>query len=174
MCACMHIGIYTFRHACSQTYITLCICMHAFISVNMYACMYACACMCTKCTAISLYTYFKSLNKYDCHIANMNHSVIMLHWHIEPAFLLVYAKTQPIEISISYNISMYGPAKICFSICHVYKLVHNYVSVNTSYELIAINNVTKSTAIYISHYWHMPMNKYVHTTAYICPTSLLL
>ena len=70
----------------------------------MYACMH------TKCAPTSLYTYLMSLNKYDFHIANMNHTAIMLYGHIDPMFLHKPAKTQTPAISTSLVIAMYGPA----------------------------------------------------------------
>ena len=63
--------------------------------------------------------------------------------------------------------------------CCVWQLFYvqisdNYVSIYTSYELTAINNVTESRYAYSFHYWHTPLNKYVSHTANIHPSALLL
>ena len=51
----------------------------------------------------------------------------------------------------------------------------NYVNICTTHQINAINNVTTNTGvIYISHYWHMPLRKYLCQIAYICPTAYRL
>ena len=62
---------------------------------------------------------------------------------------------------------------------HICQLLHmyicnNYISIYTSYELNAINNVTKSTCIHTFHITDMPLNKYSCHIAHTCPTALLL
>ena len=86
-------------YVCSQTFMS--VCMH------VWKCMYAC--MYSKSTAMSLYTYLMPLNKYDCLTPNMIHTVIMLHGSIDPTFLHMCPKTQPTATS-PYVIAMYGPA----------------------------------------------------------------
>ena len=63
-------------------------------------------------------------------------------------------------------------------ICNISQLhgqiSYNYVSIYTSYQLNAINNVTKSTGIHKnSHYWHMPLSKYSCYIAHIYTTAIL-
>ena len=70
-------------------------CLHACIKIS---------------TPMSLYTYLMSLNKYDCHIANISHTAIMLHAHIDPTFLHMSAKMQETSISTLHVIDMHVPA----------------------------------------------------------------
>ena len=49
-------------------------------------------CETEQCTHIS----YISLNKYGCHIANIAHTTHMLHGHIDPTFLHMYAKLQQV------------------------------------------------------------------------------
>ena len=58
---------YTFSYACSQTYMR----QHVYVCMYecRYVCIYPCTCtsMCIKSTAMSMYTFLMSLNRYDCH-----------------------------------------------------------------------------------------------------------
>ena len=64
-------------------------------------------------------------------------------------------------------------------ICHVCQFLHvhisdNYVSIYTSYELTAINNMTRRISIYTSHYWHMPLKKYACPITHVCQTAPII
>ena len=59
------------------------------MSVDMYACMYACEPNLLSCHP----KIFDVTEKCDCHIANMTHTAIMQKGHIDPTFLYMYAKT---------------------------------------------------------------------------------
>ena len=48
----------------------------------------------------------------------------------------------------------------------------NYASINTSYEITTINNVTMSTSIHIIAIWFL--NKYDYHIAHVCPIAFLL
>ena len=69
-------------------------------------------------------------------------------------------------------------AFVCVYISHIQitscAQIKIYISIYTSYELSAVNSVTKEHRyIYISHYWHMRLNRYPCHTACICSTALL-
>ena len=81
---------------------------HQSVCVYMYKCIYVC--ICTMSSPMSLYIYFMSGNKYDCHITNINHSAIMIIGHFDPTFLHMCAKIQPTAISTSPLIAMYRSA----------------------------------------------------------------
>ena len=154
---CINLGIDVARH----TWVHMC--MYAYMHECTYGCR--CACMCTKSTAMTLYIYLMSWSIYNCHIANMTNTAIMLIWAHRPNLLHVCAKTQPTSQVIQ---------QICLPICHIYTFVHvhiwhNYVSINTSYEFTAINNMTRSTFVNTVH-----MYKYTSDIAHICLPALLL
>ena len=48
----------------------------------------------------------------------------------------------------------------------------NYVSIHASFEMSEMDSVNGSTDI--SHYWHIPLNKYVCHIVQVCPTALLM
>ena len=71
----------------------------------------------------------------------------------------------PIDMLIKYHTCQ---------VLHVH-IWYNYAHIYTLYELDANNNMDQEHwYTYISHYWHMPWNKYACHTAHICPTSFLL
>ena len=97
-----------------------------------------------------------SLNKYDCHIANITHTAIYTTGIQNQHFWIHVPKHNQVQYLL-HMLSLYmGQQQICISICNIYNLVqvhiwHNYFSTNTSYELNTINNVTRSTAIHTFH-----------------------
>ena len=72
-----------------------------------------------------VYIFEMSLNKYGHHIANMSHTAIMLHEHIDPTFMYMYAKTQAYAIPTSQAIAMYVPATNMPLKCHIYATYAN-------------------------------------------------
>ena len=124
-------------------------------------------------------------HKYGCHIANMSQTAIILKEHIDLTYLSIATKIQPMSIATPsiisdlFTILLQNMCQKQIStqipyMCHICQCLHvqiwdSHVSIYTSYELSAINNVTN-----ISHYWHMPLNKYICHITYVCPAALII
>ena len=66
------------------------------------------------------------------------------------------------------------PLKCHIYITYAYYFMWTYettISIYTSCELNAINNVTRNTYTCILHYWLMPLNKHPCHIAHVCPTA---
>ena len=147
--------MYTFRHACSQTYMSL----YVYACTWLYICMHMCMHVYKVYPHVTVHTFDVTV-KYDCHIVNLIKTTIILHVHIEPTILHMCAKNnqQPTAILLHMLLSCMGQQQMCLSICHVCKLVHvphdtTVVSINTSYKLIANNNMTRNAGIHTFSYY---------------------
>ena len=124
------------------------------------------------------------LNKYVCHILHICSSKVLLMSIYRPHITLHTSKILKIKIkSYSYlqyfchicAINKYAP-----QIPHVYhicQLVHVQISDNfVNIYLISTDHNQKCHHkhwyTYISHYWHMPLNKYTCHIWYMDPTAL--
>ena len=148
-------------------------CMYEWTYVCMSACIY------TKSTSMSMYTYSMSLNKYDCHIWNITHTVIMLYGHIESTFLPMCGKRQWTAIYTHMVLPYMGQQQICLPICKIYKLAHVHMSQLCQYKFLIWTHCNqqcdhKHCYTYNSHYSHMPLSKYAFLIAHICPMALWL
>ena len=128
-----------------------------------------------------LYIHF-TLFAYAPEQIGLPHCTCMSHCnyialHIQTPYYFTYKS----QINCNFYLPCYNhicanmkyPPQMPFN-CHTCQLLHvhiwdNQVSIYTSYELNAINSVTRSTGIRTSHYWYMSLNN----IAYICPTALL-
>ena len=129
---------------------------------------------CTIALPCSVGYNLMSLNNSDCHFANLTHIAIVLHEHKDPKLLQVCAKHNQLQYLFHMLLPFMGQQQICLSICHRYKLVHEYiwhnsVSTNTSYELTPINNVTWCTAIHTFHIIDIYTAMYKFHIIDICP-----
>ena len=80
---------------------------------------------------------------------------------------------------VTYHIIIYVPTTNMSLKCHIYKLVHmqiwhNYIRMCLIWTHCNQLCDHKHWYTYITHYWHLPVNKYVCHTAYMSPTTLLL
>ena len=48
------------------------------------------------------------------------------------------------------------------------------ILVYKSYMISLQSIMSSQPLIYISQYWHMPMNKYAYNTTHVCPTALIM
>ena len=167
---CRHLGRYVFRHT------VVFICMYVLVYICMHACMY----VYQVSTPMSLCTYLMTLNKYDCHITNMSHKAIMLYGDIDPTFLNTSATTQPTAMSTLQIIAMYGLAT------HMpLNMPHTQISECTPVKQPCQYKYLTWTCCnqwcdqehwytYVSHYWHMPLNKLACDIVLIWSTALLI
>ena len=165
---CIHLGMYKARH----TYI----CMYMYACTWVYICKHACIHVYHVCSHVNVHIFNAPKQiwlphfKYDC-------TAIMLHEHKENIFQHVCKNTSNCNIHLTCYCHVWASKKYTcqyatYRLAHVH-IWHNYVRINASYELNAINNVTKSTAIHVSCYCHIPLNKYACQIAYTHPTALL-
>ena len=98
-----------------------------------------------------------SLNKYGCHIANLSHTAIMLKWtYIHNSFAYMCYNTTICNIYFTCHYYVYDNDKYATQMLHIwyiYKLVHMQIGENclyicASYELTAINSMTRNTGIH--------------------------
>ena len=143
-------------------YMYIYVCMHIY---DIYSC--------------KLYRFFTSLNKYDCYIANMIHTGITLNKHLDPTFSHTSAKHNWLQYILHILLLSMFWQHICPSnATYVNKFMctwHNYVSIYASYELTAINNVTRITGVHTFHIiGTCTLNRYAHHIVYICSSAMLL
>ena len=158
-------------YACSQTYIWVSIHVCMYICREAYTSLYVCVHAYQACSCVTIHIFVISLNRYDCHIENMNHMAIMLCGPQDPTFLHICAKMEPTEISTSHVVAIYMPKQECHS--NTTYILHMQISSLTDIRHPCQCN-QEHLYTYILHYWYMPLNKYACHIAYICPTALLL
>ena len=105
-----------------------------------------------------IHIWHKSLEKYDCHIADMSHLAIMLNGHTDLAYAYIYCNTIKWNIFKHYCHACTNNtyALQMQSICIIYTVVHaqigdSCISIYGSYELTAINSVTRNPGIHKFH-----------------------
>ena len=120
------------------------------------------------------------LNKYACHISFVCSTALILWSTCRPHI------TSQIRKKKQYNCNFWLPCyyHICannkYSLkCNIYKLLHVhiwdiYVSIYTSYGLIAIKHVTRSTGIYTFHITGICPWTNMPATLHMCPITFLL
>ena len=123
------------------------------------------------------------LNKYTCHIMYVCPTLLILYSTCRYYITVHISQSRTINCNFYLTSYIHTCAKNIPQmpfICHICQLLHmhiwyNYVSIYTSYELNAINNVNSSTGIHTLHIGGIcPMNKYAYHIASVCPTDLLL
>ena len=149
MHVCLYTCIHTYIYVCSQTYIRACMYLHVYLHRNTWVCMYACmephkhknvciyiclyicmyvyvhACISSLYPCVTIHTFDMCYwNIYNCHIANIHHTAIMLNGHMKPTLLHMCAKTQPTTISSSHVIAMYVTATNMPLQCIIWNLFH--------------------------------------------------
>ena len=51
----------------------------------------------------------KNYSKILLHIVKIGHTVLILHWQVDPTMLYIFAKTQPTTISTSHVVALHVP-----------------------------------------------------------------
>ena len=159
---CIHLGMYAVRHE------SVC------ISVHMYACVKSLLpCQCTH-----IWCHWTHM------AATLQISSTQPLWYMgiwTQYFCICMPKHNQLSTAISTwnSIAMYWPAT---NMSHNMPYIPNMpmctyntnVSINTTYELAAINNVIRSTDIHTFHITGICPCTNMYLTSHICPTALLL
>ena len=176
MYVCMH--IYMNVNFCiyfSQTYMSLC----AYVCINVWVYIwihYVCMHVYQVSTPMSLCTHLMCQGTNMTTTLQMSHTAITLNRHIDPTFL---HKSTRIRFYIYLTCYCYVWANNKYALLiphigHICKLLH--IEIRQLCQNICLictysNQECDHTHwyAYISHYWHMPLNKYAWHTAKISP-----
>ena len=115
------------------------------------------------------------LNKCSCHIANMTHTAFMLPGNIDSTLLHIPNKIQLTATATSDIVAKYVQETNMPLKCHIYQL--HYVQISENSVSTTHHNqkcLHRHWYTYISHYWHMSLNKYASHIAQECSTAQIV